>query len=173
MNIEYYQTIPELNIRGRMNTPEEFDKIGLPNDLQNKHVLDIGCNSGAFLYECRKRNAVVCHGVEVNNNWRYLAWGILNDNPLYWDKCNVIITGDLDNVLGNYDLVLLLSVLHVCEEDPQDLLNKALEKLKSGGLLIVEINDRLQNKPINLPSNAKFYGKNKDDRSVYHVIKDN
>ena len=78
--IDHYQTIPELNIKGRINTPEEFDKIGLPKDLKGQTVLDIGCNAGAYLLECRKRGAKHLVGVEPNEHWKQIADKVLSSN---------------------------------------------------------------------------------------------
>lgn len=167
MKIDFYQTIPELNIVGRMNTPEEFDKIGLPRHLDGLSVLDIGCNTGAFMIECINRGAEVCTGIEPDLNWRLLANGIMAELEID-NKC--FIRKDLDEVELPYDLILLLSVTHVTD-NPQELIDKAYKKLNTMGMMIVEINDRLQKEPIKLPKSAKFYGKNKDDRSVYWITK--
>ena len=169
--IKYYQTIPELGIKGRMNTPEEFDLIGLPKNLTGKNVLDIGCNMGAFLFESIARNANAIIGVEPNNDWRWLAWGILSET----DYKEFEIFRNLNEVPNyHYDLVLLLSVTHLDEVDnPQAIVDKAWELTAEGGLLIVEINDRLQRKEVKLPNGKKLFGKNKDNRSVYHCIKNN
>lgn len=166
-NINYYQSIPELGIKGRMNTPEEFDKIGLPKDLMGWDVLDVGCNIGAFLLEASHRRARKLWGVEPNNDWRWLATGILNE--YYWTN-NIILTPDIKGIYGKADLVLLLSVTHLID-NPQKLINETWNKTKK--LLIIEVNDRLQKIPIKLPEGAKLYGKNKDNRSVYHCVKNN
>lgn len=169
MLIDYYQTISDLNIKGRKNTPEEFDKIGLPKNLKNKFILDIGCNIGAFLIESVKRGAFIANGIEPNLDWRLLANGIAFELKM----SSLVVLKSLDDLIigEGYDLILLLSVLHVCKENPQKLLDRAYEMTKHGGLLIIEINDRLQKIPVILPKEAKLYGKNKDNRSVYHCIK--
>lgn len=168
MEINYYQSIPKLNIKGRMNTQEEFDKIGLPKDLKGKTVLDIGCNIGAFLLECYDRGASWLEGVEVDREWRWLAIGMLNEhtNPMF-NVCD-----NVNQVMEKFDLVLLLSITHVAEGiSGQKLLDKAYSLVNKGGLLIVEINDRLQVEKLKLPEGAVFFGKNKDNRSVYHIKK--
>lgn len=158
--IKFYQTIPEAGIKGTYNTPKEFDL--LPKNLKGQSVLDIGCNTGAFLIEAKKRGANRACGIEPNDYWRWLAIGI-----------NKKLGLDIEyrKKLGKekYDVVLLLSVLHLIE-NPQELLDNAWKLMNK--LLIVEINDRLQKKPIKLPKEATFYGKNKDNRSVYYIPKD-
>ena len=173
--IPYYQSIPELGIKGRYNAPEEFDKIGLPKDLEGWDVLDIGCNIGAFLLECDWRGAYSITGVEVDDYFRAEAEDVMEKMGV--PKENFMIFKDLDSLereIGGltYDLVLLLSVTHVVEGmSGQEILDKAWALTKR--LLIVEINDRLQKEKIVLPEGAKFYGKNKDERSVYHIFKNN
>jgi tRNA (mo5U34)-methyltransferase len=167
--INYYQSIPSLGIKGRMNTSEEFDKIGLPKDLKAKSVLDIGCNMGAFLLEAHRRGSESLVGIEPDLDWRLLAKGVLFD--IIDDTSELRIEGDIDDIYGKFDLVLLLSILHVCQENPQELLDKAWSFVNEGGLLIVEINDRLQEQKVTLPEGAKFFGKNKDNRSIWHCRK--
>lgn len=161
--MDYYQTIKELDIKGRFGD-EEINKIGLPVDLHNKSVLDIGCNIGAYCIECKKRNAVKVIGIEPNNEWRWIAIGIADELKLdiKYDRNYLSTT--------KFDLVLLLSVLHLVE-NPQKILDDAWNLTEK--LLIVEINDRLQEKKIKLPIDKCYYGKSKDNRSVYHFIKNN
>lgn len=160
--MNYYQTIPELGLEGRMNTPEEFEKIKLPKDLKGKSLLDIGCNMGAFLIEAIKRGARA-EGIEPAVEWRVLAKGIaleLGYFPIVYEK--------KEDVIRNYDVVLLLSILHNVGY-PQELLNWAWEHTDK--LLIVEINDRLQSDKVKLPEGAVKVGTNKDNRSVWHIKK--
>lgn len=161
--MNYYQTIPELEITGRMNTPEEFDNIGLPRNLIGWSVMDIGCNIGAFLIECHKRGAMKLLGVEVNSDYRRQAKDVFSKLGI---KARFV-----EKEQEKSDLVLLLSVLHVTESDPQELLDRAWNNTER--ILIVEINDRLQDREIKLPKEARFYGKNKDNRSVYICTKSN
>lgn len=164
--VKYYQTIPELGIYGRMNTPEEFERIGLPQDLKRWSVLDIGCNIGAFLLECHKRGATTLSGIEPNNDWRWLCEGIF-----YEKNIEAAIGTDIDDVIEPHDLVLLLSISHLVY-DPQSLVDKAWKFTKK--LFILEVNDRLQTKDFTIPIDAKRFvriGKNKDNRSVYHLWK--
>lgn len=165
--MNYYQTIPELGIKGRMNTPEEFEKIGLPEDLTGKDVLDIGCNIGAFMLECLERGAFEVEGVEPNILWRLLAKGVLYD---YWNYADVF--ENIKEAHPKFDLVLLLSATHVAEGmTGQELLDRAWDLVEDGGLMIVEINDRLQKEDIKLPKEAVKYGINKDNRTVWHCRK--
>lgn len=164
--VKYYQTIPELGIYGRMNTPEEFDKIALPEDLKGWSVLDIGCNIGAFMVECIKRGANGCAGIEPNREWRMIANGVIAELGL--EQCAVF--GSIENSDPEMDLVLLLSISHLVD-DPQFIIDTAWKH--TGKLMILEVNDRLQTIPFSMPNarEIKRIGKNKDNRSVYHLWK--
>ena len=169
MMIDYYQTIRELNIVGRFNTPEEFEKIGLPKDLTDWSVLDIGCNIGAYMLECYKRGARRVDGVEPNLEWRLLAHGVLIESGLTEPHVYSLYK-NIHEPEWARDLVLLLSVTHVVEGiTGQEILDRAWTLTKK--LLIVEINDRLQKEEIKLPEGAVFFGKSKDNRSVWHIWK--
>src|SRR5438552_2448312 len=87
MDLPHYQTIPDLGIKGRMDTTIEFDAIGFPKDLSgsgNRKLLDIGCNAGAFMLEALKRGAGYVVGVDHNEDWcdraeatmRYAKYGL-------------------------------------------------------------------------------------------------
>ncbi len=164
-----------------MDTPKEFDKIGLPKDLEDKNVLDIGCNAGAFLIESYKRGAKKVIGIEINPDWRIVAQGMWHEACDYFAfsdprafECFTSVPDLLDYELfpHEYDLVLCLSVTHVSTvQTSQQVLNGAWERVKKGGLLIVEVNDRLQEKKIQLPGEAMQFGTNKDNRSVWHITK--
>lgn len=164
-NVYYYQSIPQLGIKGRQNTQEEFDKIGLPRKMDGWCVLDIGCNIGAFLLECSIRGADCLNGVEPNVDWRLIANGVAQEFDDFFDIKEDLIRNDY--VMHEFNLVLLLSVTHLVY-NPQEIVDKAWELTAKDGLLIVEINDRLQVKEVKLPDGAKLYGKNKDNRSVWH-----
>lgn len=171
--VNYYQSIPELGIEGRQKTHEEFENIGLPKSLNGKSVLDVGCNIGAFLLECYNRGADRLIGVEIDDDWRWIANGLMREFVVGGSFGHVV--RDLPSIsYGKFDLVLILSLLHLIE-NPQEVLDMAWDRVEKGGLLIVEINDRLQDKVVTLPKSRKesFYGKNKDNRSVYHFVKDN
>lgn len=185
--INYYQTIPELGIKGRMNTPEEFEKIGFPKKIgidyridgvhKRDKVLDVGCNNGAFLIEAIKRGAGYIVGIDINPIWTQRAVDALTKVFPKWRTRGQIINDDAFSVLKTlglgtrrFDFILCLSVCHLVD-NPNELINLCVNALYPKGLLILEINDRLQTIPIKLPDGAKFFGKNKDNRSVWHIWK--
>lgn len=162
--IPYYQSIPELGIKGRFDIKEQVKAIGLPEDLTGLSVLDIGCNTGAFLIEAMKRGATRLIGVEPNQDWRFVGNGMMLELDV-----PIRIYSRIDP-RDKFDVVLLLSVTHVAEGmTGQQVLDNAYRATNK--LLIVEINDRLQKEKLTLPKGAVFYGKNKDNRSIWHFNK--
>lgn len=177
-----YQTIPELGVKGRMDTTIEYEAIGLPLQFEKTRgkVLDIGCNEGAFMLECLKRGAKYVVGVDESQEWVDRA-----KKTMAYAKEELKVAG-LSNVICSdayvylkkfgspwikkFDYVLLLSVTHLVD-DPDKLLKYALNATIPGGMLILEVNHRLEKNKLTLPDNAKFIGKNKDDRSIYHITK--
>lgn len=163
--IPYYQSIPELGIQGRFDIQQQLKAIGMPDELNGLSVLDIGCNTGAFLLEAYKRGATKLVGIEPNQDWRILGNGIMAELDV-----PIRIYSRIDP-RDTFDVVLLLSVTHVAEGmTGQDLLDYAYRITNK--LLIVEINDRLQTEKLTLPKGATLYGKNKDNRSVWHCKKE-
>ena len=65
----WYQRIP---IRDGIVTPGRADslrrlaQLRLPDDLKEKCVLDVGCNSGMLCFECERRNAGRVVGTDLN-----------------------------------------------------------------------------------------------------------
>lgn len=181
MSLPAYQTIPELGIKGRMDTTQEYAKIGLPKDLTNQQVLDIGCNEGAYMLECLKRKASLVVGVDESLEWTTRARDVLADKNNSYGGIAQLHTTDAIEYLEKksfekdtftYNLILCLSVSHLVKY-PHTLVYGSMRLLAPGGLLIFEVNDRLQTIPLQIPESFKLYGKNKDNRSVYHYVKDN
>ena len=176
MSLPNYQRIPGINDVSRFDTQIEFDAIGLPKDLSSKSVLDIGCNEGAFVIECMKRGADFTLGVDVNPEWveraKVAITKAVADLPTKYNF-NVLCEDAHDFMRGYgipFNLILCLSVTHLIE-NPNELVRACVDLLQPGGLLILEINHRLEKEKVELPKGAKFIGKNKDDRSVYHITK--
>ncbi len=100
---------------------------------KNKRVLDIGCATGYVAYELIKRGCSVV-GVEANAPAAQKAREI----------CDEVLVGDIETdavaelVPGKFDVVLMGDVLeHLI--DPEHILIKAKDWLKSEGYLIVSV----------------------------------
>lgn len=95
-------------------TQQKLQRIHLPDDLQGKTVLDIGCNNGFFSFECEKRGAKVL-AIERPNALKSDILGfktakrILNSNVEF--KFLDIYDEKIKN-LGKFDIVLALGLLY-------------------------------------------------------------
>lgn len=182
MDLPHYQTIPELGIKGRMDTTIEFKAIGLPDNFDKKQgkVLDIGCNAGAFMLECLKRGAKYVVGVDESEEWANRAKETMRyaAEDLKLTGTSVVIQDDAFHYLKKFstpwikkfDYVLLLSVTHLVD-DPNKLFAWAFRAVMPGGTMILEVNHRLEKTKLVIPESAKFIGLNKDGRSIYHIMK--
>lgn len=172
-----YQTIPQLNITGRFNTQDEFEKIGLPEDLSHCDVLDIGCNEGAFMIECLKRGSNSVCGIDIDEEWVSRARAAVSKLiPDWLDRAFFYVDDAVDLLSKEHgptvQLILCLSVTHLIDR-PNKLVELCMKHLMPGGLLILEINHRLEKEKVILPEGAIKFGENKDGRTVYHITKDN
>ena len=59
-----YQSID--GISGIRNTNSRLKLMNFPDDLENESVLDLGCNTGVFCVEAKKRNAGRVMGVDYS-----------------------------------------------------------------------------------------------------------
>ncbi len=107
----------------------------LPTDLTGKMVLDVGCNSGFFSIEAKRRNAAYVLGIDAQRHEIMQAnfvKHILNLDIEY-RQINIY---DLDpRTIGKFDVTLALGIVYHCKH-----LLLALEKLflVTSELLIVD-----------------------------------
>jgi len=126
-----YQQLPlfEQKDSGGREVCERITKMGWPEDLTGKSVLDLGCNAGAFCIEAARRGASVT-GVEVNSETVKFAQNMCEQLNVNVD----FICGSLDDeatlekiLRKDYDIILALSIVkHVhAKKGFFELLNKA------------------------------------------------
>lgn len=115
---------------GASQSQKKLDAIRLPENLQGKSVLDLGCNEGFFSMEAQRRGAARVVGIDARPEFvekaRERTAGI-DFRAQSWDTLPE----------GEFDVVLLLSALHY-ERSPRDLLSRIRDRLSDGGLLILE-----------------------------------
>lgn len=94
--------------------------------LENRSVLDFGCGNGGFLLRAKTAASRIA-GIELEERLQ----------PYFKKKGLTVYTG-IDKVKEEYDIITLFHVLeHIA--DPIDMLGRLLEKLGSGGSIIVEV----------------------------------
>lgn len=108
-----YQSVD--NISGIRDTNNRIKLMKLPDDFNKQSVLDIGCNTGVFAMEAKRRNAGRVVGIDYSHRSINLAQEIANKHNLNVDfrVCNLnnnfpaVLLG-----LGNkgFDIVFALSV---------------------------------------------------------------
>ena len=96
-------------------------------DFREMRILDIGCNAGWFCHEIASIGASSVCGIdydshpEMGGNLSFAAYRARRDHlPIEYYDCRLSgkNTSDLDKIMkhGNYDFVLLLSVMHHIDE---------------------------------------------------------
>ncbi len=91
--------------------------------LHGEKVLDIGCNDGFFVFECKKSGAEHVVGIEADLHF-YRHAALIND-LLGWGGIEIknMSAYDIQPSLGSFDITLLLGVLYHLK-NPMDVLGK-------------------------------------------------
>lgn len=117
-------------------------RFGLPNDLTNKTVIDVGCWDGFFSFESEKRNAKTVLAVDAPSNQGGNPCGTdgfeyarKNLNSKVEFKPHNIESIELTKTLGIFDIVLFYGVLYHLK-NPLVALENACDLSKE--LLIIE-----------------------------------
>ena len=111
---------------------DKYDSLEQLLPKSRRTLLDIGCGYGHFLQTGKERGWEVS-GIEPSSIAFNHCKKILNLNVT-----NKVFDNETKNELGFFDVIHLAEVLeHIC--DPYDLLVNAHEKLKSGGLIYVQV----------------------------------
>jgi len=117
-------------------------RFGLPDNLTNKTVLDIGTYNGFFAFEAEKRGGIVT-AVDCDKREGY-CWENLSD-PFMFVKENLnssvkyfkYCLQDDPEILHQYDLVLCYGVLYHMVEPERGMINLA-KLTKPGGTCLIE-----------------------------------
>lgn len=116
-----------------VETLENRFEVMLPEWLvRGKRILDIGSALGAAGHWCLSKGAIQYTGVEIQDNYRMTSDSLLSK---YWSNFNLVKT--LDQVSGEYDIVIAAGVIHGFF-DPYDTL-KTISKFSNSYILIETI----------------------------------
>lgn len=109
---DWYQTI---DLGGGLWTPGRYDSrqrladLDLPTELAGRSVLDVGCNSGMYCFECKRRNAGRVVGIDLNR--RRLAQARALNRYLDLDVGFHEMPLARARELGSFDLVFCFAVV--------------------------------------------------------------
>ena len=135
-NVRKYQIFEKGQI-GDSPSNEKIKKIGIPENLNGKYVLDIGCNEGFYCFECEKKGAKVV-GIEFNKVWYDFALERKNEFSSSVDFIHMNWE-DIHKLTYRFDLVLFLAAFHYLRDNQLEMLKKIFEKINLGGLFILEL----------------------------------
>ena len=108
----WYQTIKIKNgiiIQGTVNSLDRLQQLDLDDDLSNKTVLDIGCNSGMLCLECKRRGADRVVGIDIQENRLEQARILAEIMGLEIEYKNVDLFHAKE--MGDFDIVLCIAIL--------------------------------------------------------------
>lgn len=127
-----YQTFSDQN--GASRSSEKLARLGLPNTLIGKSVLDLGCNEGFFCIEAKRRGATYVMGIDQNPRVIESARIKAENAQLEID----FIESTMDALPDRqFDIILLMSALHYIPA-PAALLRYLRNFLTPAGMLILE-----------------------------------
>lgn len=124
-----YQTFADQ--QGASSSSEKLKCLHLPERMDGKSVLDLGCNEGFFCMDAIRRGAARVVGIDCNKEFIQKA-GQRDPASEY------ICTSWWDLPDEKFDYIYFLSAIHY-EKDPGLLLQKLLNHLKPDGKLILEL----------------------------------
>ena len=107
----WYQTIPirqGIETPGKVNSMRRLAQMEL-GDLTGKTVLDIGCNSGMYSFECKKRNAGRVVGIDLDEfrlSQAHTINGILQMDVIFLKKSIYDLS-----TLGTFNIVICVAVI--------------------------------------------------------------
>jgi 2-polyprenyl-3-methyl-5-hydroxy-6-metoxy-1,4-benzoquinol methylase len=131
-----YQAFPDLGINVKnSDSIKKFKSLNLKN-LQDKKVLDVGCNHGRFCIESIRLGASVVHGIDSNKNFLHTASAL--NNIFYRYNISFFECDFLNFNQSNYDIIIACSVFHYFKENQPEFFKKAYDLLVKDGVLILE-----------------------------------
>lgn len=110
----FYQTtqVGDFRVVGDVDSISKVDLLNLPEDFAGDSLLDIGCNTGHFCFEAKKRGADRVVGID--NTRKYIVWArAVRDHVEMFHDVEFYNMDALEiEKLGRFDYVLLLAALH-------------------------------------------------------------
>ena len=106
--------------------------------IENKRILDIGCNNAYYLFRLLEQNPEKILGIDPVEIF-YLQYLFLNKFNPFEKKIDFKLLGieDLDLFEEKFDLILCMGIVYH-HPNPIEILSKVRERLAKGGKLILE-----------------------------------
>lgn len=131
---------PGVTTPGTEDTAAELPRLGIPEDLAGRRVLDIGCSDGFYSFVCENRGAQV---TSIDDESSLLAGGVngftvasrLLGSRARYQVMDVHRLGGAG--LGHFDVVLFINVLYHLK-NPLLALEQIAEVTEPGGLLVLK-----------------------------------
>lgn len=108
-------------------------------DLNNKTIVDVGCNAGYFLYQLhRTYDCKELIGIDNNEKWLKMCYNI---NSVHYniDKIKLYNDSYFNVTLCDIDLLFCFSTFHYFRNKNELFFEKTHQALNTEGILVVEI----------------------------------
>lgn len=137
-NVKYQSFEDIKDFQGSSDSCGKLLALNLPDNLEDKKILDVGCNTGYFSIRCAQRGAWVT-GIDKRLSVIKTASRLANT---VYRKPNVqFYHVDFFKYLPTekYDYVLAVDILSTLRHDAQHLIKRAAALLKPDGILVLEL----------------------------------
>jgi len=167
----YYHDIPDISIKGYRNCSRRISDWDISDDINDKIILDIGCNMGMMSIECAKKAKFV-HGIETSKGYIEIS-NLLKD---FYGLSNVEFLNEsfLEHVIKNnkYDTILSLAVHNWLGVSIYDFMILCKNLLTDDGIVIFETHrtkkwQDIENEIKKAGYSTKRIGKYIDNRTTF------
>ena len=119
----HYQTFDFEDKRRDSNSRAKYDLSRLASfDVEGKTCLDVGCNSGYFIFKLKERKAGQCIGIDLGEKFIKVAKGL---NEGYF----------------KFDLIICFSTFHYFGSMQGDFFDKCHMLMNDKGILLLEVEE--------------------------------
>jgi SAM-dependent methyltransferase len=138
----HYQTFDFEGEKRDSNSRMKYDLSKLAvMDVSGRSCLDVGCNSGYFLFKLKEKKAGRSTGIDLGEKFIKIAKK-LNEVYFKFDGLKFIWGDFFEFYFGiKYDLVLCLSTFHYFGEMQGDFFDKCHLVMGDNGILLIEVEE--------------------------------
>lgn len=123
-----YQSFPDAS--GASRTLDKLKALKLP-PLTGRSFLDVGCNEGFFCGFADFQDAERVVGIDQSRHF-------IENARRRFPRCEFLLQSWDKLPEGGFDVILLASALHYADDQPA-LIQRLVEQLKPGGVLVLEL----------------------------------